>query len=649
MKPFKLLVFASLFLFTASAHAQEPADTVLLDPLVVSATRLAIPASKVTASVSVIDGAELRRRGVRNLAEALRAVSGAAVVQSGSYGANTSLFLRGGESDYVQVLVDGVQVNSPGEQFNFSSLAIEDIERIEIVKGPASVLYGSDAVTGVIQLFTRQGAGAPRADIRLAGGRGDKIGSQADGSFNNGFASGELYGGNEHARYSVGASHFGTQGAYAFNNEHRNTSVTGRGSLLVAAGTRINGTARFGASRYHVPTDGSGNLADRNQFSDNDLFAVGLSTLHSFSRKLDAQLDVQFNQNDATTDDQPDDAADTLGFFRFHSDERFSRQNVDLRVNYLFGEASTFTLGSEFEKQTNRASSSSPFGIAPETTEKRNSHAAYAQLLADISRFTIQLGARAENNERFGNFMTYRGGASMRIAQSLRLRASAGTAFKEPRFFEQFAEGFVRGNPDLEPEQSRSIELGGDVLLDRVTFTASWFDQKFKDLIQYIGAPASPNDPNYLNVAGARASGLEVGTTISFGPIRLTASYTMLDTEVTDEGDGEDPSFAEGERLLRRPEHSGSLAATASFERVSVGAMASYVGARADLDFADFPANRVMLPSYTRIDFNGEYRLTSAVTGTVKLENALDESYEEVLGFPAPRRVVYLGARLSLQ
>lgn len=648
----KKILIAAAFLTTLPASlliAQEPADTVDLDPLVVTATRIATPRSKVTSSVTVIEGAELQRRGLRTVGEALRLVSGAAVVQNGSFGANTSLFLRGGESDYVQVLVDGVQVNSPGEQFNFSNLALEDIERIEIVKGPASVLYGSDAVTGVVQLFTRQRAGRPAGEVRVAGGRGDRIGAQADGAFNNGFVSGELSAGNESGRYSLGASHFSTQGAYAFNNDHRNTSVTGRGTLRLGSATDVQASSRFTSSRYHYPTDGAGNVSDRNQFQQNEGLALGLGVTHNLARSWTAQLEVQFNQNDATTDDQPDDAADTVGFFSFRSDERFSRRSADLRVNYQVAGNTTLTLGGIMEWQSNRASSSSPFGDSPETTEKRGNKAVYAQWLADWSRLSLQLGARAEDNDKFGSFATYRGGLAINAAPGVRFRASAGTAFKQPRFFEQFAQGFVRGNPSLEPEQSRSIELGGDFTISRATITAAWFDQKFKDLIQYVGLPAGPNDPNYMNVAGAKSSGLELGGTLTFARVLLNGSYTMLDTEVTDEGTGDDPSFAEGEELLRRPRHSASLGATLLFARGNLGATAHYVGERADLDFASFPSTRVTLSSYTRVDVAGELRVNSALLATIKLENALDEGYEEVLGFPSPQRVVYLGARLTLQ
>jgi outer membrane cobalamin receptor len=159
--------------------------------------------------------------------------------------------------------------------------------------------------------------------------------------------------------------------------------------------------------------------------------------------------------------------------------------------------------------------------------------------------------------------------------------------------------------------------------------------------------PASPDDPNYVNVVGATAAGLELSAAFMLPRLSLRASYTLLETEVTDEGTEPDPSFLQGQPLLRRPEHSGSLTATALFERGSAGATVFYVGERADLDFASWPAGRVELPAYTRVDLTGELRVTKAAAATLEIENVAAAAYEEVLHFEAPRRVLFLGARLS--
>src|SRR5438034_6995005 len=159
-----------LALVPAALAAQQSRDTVVLDPVVVTATRIPTPASAVPAAVTVISGAELRAQGIRTVAEALRTVPAASVVTTNAYGSQTSLFLRGGNSDYVKVLIDGVPQNAPGGAYDFANLTTDNVERIEVVRGPVSVLYGSDAVAGVVQIFTRDGRGSAHGDVTVSGG-----------------------------------------------------------------------------------------------------------------------------------------------------------------------------------------------------------------------------------------------------------------------------------------------------------------------------------------------------------------------------------------------------------------------------------------------------------------------------------------------
>src|ERR1043166_1368054 len=160
----------ALLLLPVRLSGQQPTDTVELNPVVVTATRVPRPVTDVPAAVTVLRGEDLRAQGIRTVFEALREAPGAAVVQTGSLGGQTSLFLRGGQSHHVKVLIDGVPVNQPGGAFDFANLTTDNVERIEVVRGPASVLYGSDAVTGVVQIFTRRGANASRAEASVRGG-----------------------------------------------------------------------------------------------------------------------------------------------------------------------------------------------------------------------------------------------------------------------------------------------------------------------------------------------------------------------------------------------------------------------------------------------------------------------------------------------
>src|SRR5207245_597381 len=244
--PMKAL-FCLLVVAPAALAAQQSRDTIVLDPVVVTATRIPTAASAVPAAVTVISGAELRAQGIHTVFEALADVPGAAVFQTGSFGGQTSLFLRGGQSNYVKVLVDGVPVNQPGGAFDFANLTTDNIERIEVVRGPASVLYGSDAVTGVVQIFTRQGNGAPRADASVRGGTYGTLVWNA-----------EMSGSTAAAGYSFSVSRFPDNGIYAFDNEYRNTVFSGLVHVAPDDRTDATLTLRYDDNGYHFPTNGAG-------------------------------------------------------------------------------------------------------------------------------------------------------------------------------------------------------------------------------------------------------------------------------------------------------------------------------------------------------------------------------------------------------
>lgn len=644
-------VLLALFAGTTVAVAQETPDTVPLRELVVSATRVPMQRGAIAASVTVLQGDDLRQRGVRTVEEALRGVSGAALVQGGSYGAFASLFFRGGESDYVQVLLDGVQINSPGEHFDFGNLSLENIERIEIVRGPVSVLYGSDAVTGVIQLFSRPASARTHFNIAAAGGLGSRVGPTADGSFGSGALDADLRGHVRGLNYGVGVSHFRSAGAYAFNNEHTNTGVTGHISVAPDAATDVSATVRYGTNTFHYPTDGAGMLVDANQYHVADAIAAGVDGGRRFSPRLEARVQLGFNRNDDSYTDAPDNAADTLGFYAFYSDERFQRAVADVRLNYAPAPRTMLTLGGQHETQHARGWNRSESEFGPfdgASRDTRVNRAAYVQVLSGVSRLNVQAGARFEDNELFGDFVTYRGGVSAWLAGGLRARAAAGTGFKAPRFYEQFATGFVKGNPELEPETSRSAEAGLDLVAGSSRVSITYFAQHFRNLIQYVGAPSPPDAPNYMNLVRARARGTELEGAHTFGRVNLRANYTWLDTEVTDGGNGDDPLFLSGNKLIRRPDHSAGLALTYSAGALILAASVNYVGERDDLNFNNFPPDRVRLDGYTRLDLAAELPMRgSDLRATVKVENALADSYEEARNFPARGRVVFVGVRFA--
>lgn len=647
---------------TVPAAAGEPADTATLREIVVTATRLPAPLASATSAVTVISGAELERRGIVSVGEALRSVPGADVVATGPFGGTTSLFLRGGESDYVRVLVDGVPLNAPGGAVDLATLSTADVVRIEVVRGPASVLYGSDAVSGVVQIFTRTGGGPARWE---ASGQGGTFGERswraalAGGGAGNGAGAGD---GAATSGWRLGWSRFEDAGVYAFNNAYRNDVLDGSLSLAPDARSSARLAARYTDAVYHYPTDGSGNLRYQNQFQAGRGVVASLDAGRYFTSRLEGRVLLGVSEGTGRVDQEPNDAGDTLGYYAYRSMDRLSRRSADARAIVHLGGGAALTAGAVFETEAERNHTLSLSRQYPSDTGalivSRWNRAAYAEVVsAPEARLTLNAGVRGERNEAFGTFLTTRAGAAWRLGSGEwpRVRATFGTAFKEPSFFENYATGYVIGNPDLKPERSTSWDAGVEqgVAGGRLVLSATWFAQRFRNLIQFTFAPPTPTSPNYYNVAAASASGLELAARAApGGGLTVSASYTYTHTVADDSGyDG--AAFAQGQRLLRRPAHAASLAATQAGRWGSVGATAYWVGDRLDENFATYPATRVTLPEYLRLDLAGEARLSAAegdrpgVAATLKVENLLDARYQQILNFPSRRRAVYAGLRLE--
>ncbi|MEX0690274.1 MAG: TonB-dependent receptor, partial [Gemmatimonadales bacterium] len=625
-------LFSVLSVFSVvTLSAQDSVRT--LPDIVITATRTPLPRAAITASVTVLDGNALRARGLSTVADALRDLPEAAFVRTGSYGAQTSLFLRGGESNFTKVLVDGVAVNDPGGSFDFATLTLDDVERIEVVRGPASVLYGSDAVSGVVHVITRRRGGAEvGGDLSLRAGTYGTL----DASTGVSGAAGSLH-------WGVTAARHASDGVYEFNNQFENL-VAGARAGAAFGGTTIDLTSRYADGTYHFPTNSIGAAVDSNQFATTETGTLGLEAGHRFSSRVEARVQLGVNRLDGGTDNQPDAPGDPLST----STRTLTRRTADARLNLALGTA-MLTVGGELEgehEQTGFESVSSFGTFTSAFDETRRNVAGYLQATHHARALALSAGARLDENQRFGTFVTARGGAAYRFAPGTRVRASAGTGFKEPTFFESFGSEFVVGNPGLSPERSVSWELGVEQSLadGAVALEAAVFIQRFSNMIEFIGAPANAGDPNYVNVAGARADGLELSADVRPSPVsRLTFRYTRLLTEVT--AAGTDPTFAVGDVLVRRPGHAGSVRLFVTpLPSVDVHGGARYTGQRTDLDFSvvDFvtvfdPA-RVTLSEYALLDLGASWRVVRGVTLDVSVQNLLATDYEEARGFLTPGR-----------
>jgi vitamin B12 transporter len=654
---------ATIVICSAPAlNAQETSrDTARTTPVIVTATRQPLSQGSLPVAVTVITGDQLRARGISTIPDALADVSSGYVAQSGSQGAQTSFFLRGGESKYVKVLIDGVPVNDPGGAFDFGSLTTDNIERIEIVRGPVSVLYGADAVTGVINIMTRRGqASVAELDVRMGTMPRDRRINTSTG-FGGGNSStmdatAATRGASGMSAYSLSFGRRLDEGLYETNNYYKSNVVSAAYDVRPAERTLVRLSGRYTDYKFAYPTNGGGDVRDLNAFRTEDKTALGVVIERQTSRADRIALLLNLSESDGATDDQ----ADTTGGSTYISLERTRRRGAEVRGQTILLQDVALTLGVQLEQQDQRTQfqSDGPFGpFNGRFAASRSNSASYAEIVASpTSEVTITVGLRGDANEQFGTFGTGRGGFSWRPTRATRLRATVGTAFREPTFAENYSTGFVTGNPDLEPERTRSIDAGLDhELFDgRVQASVSAFAQRFKNMIDYDPGAAACGF-SYCNVAEATANGVEVEVSGRVaGPLSASTAATFLKTRVVEPGFDVSSGglYRDGESLIRRPER--KITAELAYRGrgpLSASLRALAVGVRSDRDFRPFPAAPKVLPSYERFDVSAEYvvpvRHAKRTAVTLRIANLTNAYYENVFNFLAPRRTITLGARSS--
>jgi vitamin B12 transporter len=638
---FKLVLVAAVNAAFANILAGQQPDTARVAPMVITATRVPISRDESPATVDIITGDQLRLRGITSLSTALEALPGVSFARTGSFGGNTSLFLRGGESKYVKVLIDGVPVNDPGGAIDFGSLTTDNVERIEVVRGPASVLYGADAVTGVIQIFTRRGRGSARTVVSARGGSYGT--TDADATVVGPFANGDL---------SFGVARHDTKGIYSVNNALHNTVGSGAVHVALDANTDLRVTARYGDQAYHFPTNGGGEIVDSSAFQSLERTVLGAELSRRLGR-VDARLSVASNSTSGGTN-QPSSGD-------YVSLDRTRRRSADLRADIPIVDATVLTAGVQLEQEDERSESHSVFGTSEFSSifeAARRNAAGYAELSARLpATATLTAGIRHDDNERFGKFDTYRVGASWSPVRGSRFRASVGTAFREPTFLENYSTGFVVGNHALRPERTRSWEAGfrQSLVGDRLELGVTHFDQRFRDMIDYTGSSKACG-ASYCNVALATAKGREFEARYALvSALTLDANLTHLETKVLTPGFDTSSGglYRRGENLIRRPTTSWTLGGVYASTIGSIDVHVIRVGERSDRDFRPFPFVAVTDSAYTRTDVGatfqlGRFRPRLATTElTLHAENLFDTKYESVFNFLSPRRTLLIGARTS--
>lgn len=597
-----------------SSDAPGPAAPTVEEAIVVTAARVPEPAREVGSSVTVLDREDIERRKVTTVLELLRTVPGVEVSQGGGPGRVASVFLRGGTSAQTLVLLDGVRLNNPATAaFDFADLTVDGIERVEVLRGPQSVLYGSEAMGGVVAITTRRGGEGLHGSVEAEVG---SLGHRA--------ARAALRGGDEAFDWSLAASTLETDGVSAASEAAGNTEddLWEDTTFAGRAGFRFLGDGRADVTARHVEAEagldgfafGVGPTDDPNYLQSHRLTQVAVELSKPITSVWRQELTVG-TVEDRLVGEDPD-----TPFHPFDVETRVSE--VSTRADLRFSEEHRLLAGYTFERR--ETENAGAFDEAFDLSSGFLNHR-----WAWRERLFVTAGLRHDDASDFGSETTYRAtGAWLLGGGATRLHGSYGTGFRVPTFNELFFPG--AGNTALDPESSEGWDAGVErtLLAGRLRLDVTAFGNRFDDLIVFDLGTFT-----FANVARADSRGVEL--TAEAAPAEgwdVTGSWTWNETE----------DLATGEPLPRRPEHRGTLVVSGRLaERLRATATVLAVADRIDSDGTPMDA-------YERLDLAAEYRLGRSLRPYVRIDNLLDEDYEEINGFTTPGRTVLVGLRAEL-
>jgi vitamin B12 transporter len=623
-------------------------------------------AQQTSAPVTIIDRNEIDMRQSVTLADLLVFSPGISIGRTGAEGGTASIFIDGGNSNFTKVLVDGAPINPPGGAVDFSNLTMDNIDKVEIVRGAESAIYGTDAVSGVIQLFSHRGT--TRVPEFSVFGEG--------GSFSSGRGGGQLSGLLGAFDYSAAASYLQTAGQGS-NDDFLNRALSGNFGYRLTNASQLrlslrNNTSEAGIpgqtvfeppslhQRYHLH-DFSANA--RWDFSTGTHWRYEVSGSEWYNRQHSFNPVQSFFATDPNAFCQQTNpaAVPTVEFcdFTFDDHYQYNRANAAAQASYLLPKLGV-TAGYQYEVENASIPSLSVGHV------RRNNQGGFLDLhYLPHSRLSLNLGARAEDNGNFGTRVVPRAGASVALHYGkgfwgdTRYRVFYGQGIKEPRFDQLYNDQFGDfGNPSLKPEASKNWSTGFEQKLagDRVLVSAEYFYNRFYNIVSFaFCSPLPPPSTNntcgvtfpgappsfgyFFNTDRARARGTTA--TVEARPlswIMLMGNYTYDDSLVLSA-----PKASElpGNRLIRRPLNSGSLTANGAFRRFSVSIAGYFSGVRTDSDFLGLGFTRN--PGYARIDIATRYNLGRGISLYARAANLFDKVYQDALGYPALGRDVRVG------
>ena len=624
---------------TTAVAQQSASPQNVLSTIVVSPTSVPTPEAQVASSVTVVTAQDIEREQRRTVPDILANVPGLNIVQTGGPGGQTSVFMRGTNSNHTKVLIDGIDVSdpsNPNRSFDFGQLLAADIERIEVLRGPQSGLYGSDAIGGVISIITKRGQGPAKVTALVEGGT-FKTFNQVAG----------LSGSKENFDYAFNVAHFRAAdtpvtppellplGRAAIGNFYDNITASTKLGLDVSENFRLNYVGRYTESELRF----TGDQFDPVTFSSFPAAVQSTQNVKQFFTRAEAVVtgfDGRFtnffgvNYTDVLSTNQTTPTS-------IPTQNAGRRTKADWRGVTLLMPGQTLVTGLEHEIES----------LGTTNTKADNSNSAgYAELQSEFAqRFFITSNIRKDVNERFGGATTYRVAPALLVPWTeTKLKASYGTGFKAPtlnQLFVSFPDFFFNANPNLLPEESTGYDVGFEQPLfdNRVRLGATYFHNDIKNLIVFARDPVRgfPFTTN-INVGRAETSGVEAFVTVK--PVDwlwFRADYTYTDAF----------DATTNLRLLRRPRHKGSFtAAWMPIEPLTLSATVLYVGEWIDGN-RDFSIPRLVAPAYSVVNVAADYKINEYAKVFARIDNLFDERYQDPTGFLRPGFAVYGGVRLT--
>lgn len=651
---------------TAACRSDEPLRLTLAvapvhETVVVTATRTEAPAGQVGASVTAFTAEDLARRQTPLVADLLRASPGVSVVRSGGPGTVTSLFVRGGESNYNKVLLDGIPLNEPGGTFNFSNLTTDNLERVEIVRGANSALFGSDAMASVVQLLTKR---PDRSDARP-----HPSVSVEGGTFGTLRANAGVAGVAGRLDYTLGAARLTTDNA-APNNAFENTTLSANVGVTVSDTAVVRFIGRGELEHVGTPGQTAFGRPDLDAFFERHDGVAGVSFDQqlnpSFRQRAAYSLAISNQQSANLVLDPPYTprfegrvAPFQFSDFAFDSRTNLRRHYASYQADWRLSSGAShgdqrLTLLADWNGE--RALLDNTLA-ASQTSASRNNVGVSVQHQALWRRVFVTAGARVEHNDSFGTAAVPRGSIVVVARESAgaigetKLRASAGLGIKEPTVLQSFSlSPYFLGNPDLLPERARTVEAGVEQRLagNRAKVDVTWFDNQFRNLISTRTTNPATFTAQYFNIGLSRARGAEVAAELApSSRLRGRAGYTFLASEIVESTSPNNVVFQPGQWLFRRPRHSGFVGATWEWNRFSVDVNGVIVGGYVDSDFSSLFQPMLTNPGYTTWDARAGWKVSRQLTATLAIDNLADAVYMEALGYPALGRAVRAGFRLG--